>query len=112
LAVQPFPRTDVEAQWVAERNGRERFRTKAAYSILVRQIERKRFSRRAGVWNGRHPVESLAGGGCREALAKARERQRRSAMMPARYDLSVRPTTQLEIVNPARLSGDEAAQSD
>ena len=63
----------VEAQWVAERRGRERFMTEQPpYSILVRGIERDVLPGRPVLRDGRHPVEPA---GRRVALGTVRAGQ-------------------------------------
>ena len=81
----------VEAQWVAERHGRERFMTEQPpYSILVRGIERDVLP---VVQNYRMGVLSwspLAGGWLSGSFGEGKENtSRRSTMIPDRYDLSL-----------------------
>ena len=81
----------VEAQWVAERRGRERFRTEQPqYSILARGIESdllpvcERYGMGVLSWS------PLAGGWLSGAFGEGKENtSRRSAMLPDRYDLSL-----------------------
>ena len=88
-----FPASQiVEAQWVAERRGRERFICEQPpYSILVRGVENDVLPtcRRYGM--GVIPWSPLAGGWLsgRWRLGAEDLTSRRSAMLPARYDLSV-----------------------
>jgi aryl-alcohol dehydrogenase-like predicted oxidoreductase len=88
-----FPASQiVEAQWVAERRGRERFICEQPpYSILVRGVENDVLPtcRRSGM--GVIPWSPLAGGWLsgRWRLGAEDLTSRRSAMLPARYDLSV-----------------------
>ena len=91
----------VEAQWVAERRGRERFRTEQPpYSILVRGIEADVLPVAQAYGMGVLPWSPLAGGwlsgrfGSGQANTSAR-----AARVPGRYDLSL-PANQrkLEIV--------------
>jgi aryl-alcohol dehydrogenase-like predicted oxidoreductase len=82
----------VEAQWVAEKRGRERFVCEQPpYSLLVRGVEADVLPtcRRYGM--GVIPWSPLAGGWLSGRWRKGAEdlTSRRSAMVPARYDLSV-----------------------
>ena len=79
----------VEAQWVAEKRGRERFRTEQPpYSILVRGIERDVLpTAQRTAWAsspGAHsPVD-----GCRARFGEGKENMSAArATIPARYDL-------------------------
>jgi aryl-alcohol dehydrogenase-like predicted oxidoreductase len=88
-----FPASQiVEAQWTAERRGRERFVCEQPpYSMLVRGIEAdvlpavRRHRMGAIVWS------PLAGGWLSGKWRKGADdlTSRRSAMIPARYDLSI-----------------------
>jgi aryl-alcohol dehydrogenase-like predicted oxidoreductase len=88
-----FPASQiVEAQWTAERRGRERFVCEQPpYSMLVRGIEAdvlptvRRHRMGAIVWS------PLAGGWLSGQWRKGADdlTSRRSAMIPARYDLSI-----------------------
>jgi aryl-alcohol dehydrogenase-like predicted oxidoreductase len=88
-----FPASQiVEAQWTAERRGRERFVCEQPpYSMLVRGIEAdvlptvRRHRMGAIVWS------PLAGGWLSGKWRKGADdlTSRRSAMLPARYDLSM-----------------------
>ena len=88
-----FPATSiVEAQWVARDRGRERFVCEQPpYSLLVRGIERDVLPtcRRYGM--GVIPWSPLAGGWLSGKWRKDADdlTSRRSAMIPARYDLSI-----------------------
>ncbi len=81
----------VEARWVAERRGRERFMTEQPpYSILVRGIERdvlpvvQRYRMGVLSWS------PLAGGWLSGRFGEGRENtSRRSERVPGRYDLSL-----------------------
>jgi aryl-alcohol dehydrogenase-like predicted oxidoreductase len=81
----------VEAQWVAEKRGRERFMTEQPpYSLLVRGIERdvlpttQRYGMGTLVWS------PLAGGWLSGRFGSGKENSsRRSVRMPARYDMSL-----------------------
>jgi aryl-alcohol dehydrogenase-like predicted oxidoreductase len=82
----------VEAQWVAEKRGRERFVCEQPpYSLLARGIEADVLPtcRRYGM--GVIPWSPLAGGWLSGRWRKGADdlTSRRSAMVPARYDLSV-----------------------
>jgi aryl-alcohol dehydrogenase-like predicted oxidoreductase len=82
----------VEAQWVAERRGRERFVCEQPpYSLLVRGVEADVLPtcRRYGM--GVIPWSPLAGGWLSGKWRKGAGdlSSRRSAMVPARYDLSL-----------------------
>ena len=82
----------VEAQWVAERRGRERFVCEQPpYSLLHRGIEADVLPtcRRYGM--GVIPWSPLAGGWLSGRWRKDAEdlTSRRSALVPARYDLSI-----------------------
>ncbi len=110
-----FPAHDVvEAQWVAERRVRERFRTEQPqYSILARGIEAdllpvcQRFGMGVLSWS------PLAGGWLTGAFGEGKENvSRRSAMLPDRYDLS-NPTNQqkLEVVTRLQKLADEVGHS-
>jgi aryl-alcohol dehydrogenase-like predicted oxidoreductase len=86
------PSAIVEAQWVAERRGRERFVCEQPpYSLLVRGVEADVLPtcRRYGM--GVIPWSPLAGGWLSGRWRKDADdlTSRRSAMVPQRYDLSV-----------------------
>ncbi len=91
----------VEAQWVAQRRGRERFQVEQPpYSILVRGIERDVLPTAAKYGMGVIPWSPLAGGWLSGRFGKGKENSsRRAARLPGRYDLSL-PGNQhkLEIV--------------
>ncbi|HWD52608.1 MAG TPA: aldo/keto reductase [Acidimicrobiales bacterium] len=87
-----FPADDiVEAQWVAERRGRERFITEQPpYSILVRSIEADVLPRCQQFGMGVLSWSPLAGGWLSGAFGQGKDNtSRRSAMLPARYDMTV-----------------------
>ena len=92
----------VDAQWVAETRGRERFRTEQPpYSILVRGIERDVLPVAQAYGMGVIPWSPLAGGWLSGRFGEGRENvSRRADRIPARYDLSI-PDNQrkLDIVN-------------
>jgi aryl-alcohol dehydrogenase-like predicted oxidoreductase len=104
-----FPASQiVEAQWVAERRGRERFVCEQPpYSILVRGIEADVLPTCARHGMGVIPWSPLAGGWLtgREDPSQSRRAQR----IPSRYDMSL-PGNQrkLEAVNELRTVADEA----
>jgi aryl-alcohol dehydrogenase-like predicted oxidoreductase len=87
------PSAVVEAQWVAERRGRERFVCEQPpYSILVREIERdllptcQRYGMGAIAWS------PLAGGWLSGRFRRGTDAEpssRRAQMLPQRYDLSL-----------------------
>jgi aryl-alcohol dehydrogenase-like predicted oxidoreductase len=91
----------VEAQWVAERRGRERFRTEQPpYSILVRGIERDVLPVAQAYGMGVIPWSPLAGGWLSGKFGEGKENaSRRAERIPARYNLMI-PGNQrkLEIV--------------
>jgi aryl-alcohol dehydrogenase-like predicted oxidoreductase len=84
----------VEAQWAAERRGRQRFTCEQPpYSMLIRGVEADVLPtcRRYGM--GVIPWSPLAGGWLsgrwRLGAQEDELRSRRSAMLPSRYDLSI-----------------------
>lgn len=81
----------VEAHWVAERRGRERFQTEQPpYSLLVRGIERNVLPVAQQFTMGVLPWSPLAGGWLSGSFGKGKENvSRRSAMLPERYDLTI-----------------------
>jgi aryl-alcohol dehydrogenase-like predicted oxidoreductase len=82
----------VEAQWTAERRGRERFSTEQPpYSLLVRGIERDVLPVCLDYGIGVIPWSPLAGGWLSGGYRKGRElpSSSRSDRLPLRYDLSV-----------------------
>src|SRR5947208_5771030 len=88
------PSQIVEAQWVAEKRGRERFVTEQPpYSMLIRSVENDVLPtcRRYGM--GVIPWSPLAGGWLsgkwRLDAPEDQLKSRRSAMMASRYDLSI-----------------------
>jgi aryl-alcohol dehydrogenase-like predicted oxidoreductase len=89
-----FPPSDVvEAQWVAERRGRERFVTEQPpYSILVRGVETELLPVCERYGMGVIPWSPLAGGwlsGRFRRGAGGDPSSRRAQMLPQRYDLSL-----------------------
>jgi aryl-alcohol dehydrogenase-like predicted oxidoreductase len=101
----------VEAQWVAEKRGRERFRTEQPpYSLLVRGIERDVLPVAQTYGMGVIPWSPLAGGWLSGSFGVGKENtSRRAARLPARYDMSL-PANQrkLEIVTELQALADEA----
>jgi aryl-alcohol dehydrogenase-like predicted oxidoreductase len=95
-----FPAQEiVEAQWVAERRGRERFVTEQPpYSILFRGIERDMLPTAQRYGMGVIPWSPLGGGWLSGKWRKGADdlTSRRSAMLPERYDLS-RPENQRKL---------------
>jgi aryl-alcohol dehydrogenase-like predicted oxidoreductase len=101
----------VEAQWAAEKHGLGRFVTEQPpYSMLVRGIERDMLPVAQTYGMGVIPWSPLAGGWLSGAFGEGKKNtSRRSAMLPARYDLSV-PENQkkLEIVKELATLADES----
>jgi aryl-alcohol dehydrogenase-like predicted oxidoreductase len=81
----------VEAQWVAEKHGRERFRTEQPpYSLLVRGIERDVLPTCLNYGMGVISWSPLAGGWLSGTFGAGKENtSRRAARLPTRYDLSL-----------------------
>jgi aryl-alcohol dehydrogenase-like predicted oxidoreductase len=81
----------VEAQWVAERRGRERFVTEQPpYSILVRGIEKDVLPMCEKYGMGVLSWSPLAGGWLSGAFGSGKDNtSRRSAMLPHHYDMSL-----------------------
>jgi aryl-alcohol dehydrogenase-like predicted oxidoreductase len=101
----------VEAQWVAERRGRERFRTEQPpYSILVRGIERDVLPVTQAYGMGVIPWSPLAGGWLSGKFGAGKENvSRRAVRLPARYDMSLAANQhKLEIVTTLTDLADEA----
>jgi aryl-alcohol dehydrogenase-like predicted oxidoreductase len=97
----------VEAQWTAERRGRERFVCEQPpYSLLVRGVEADVLPtcRRHGM--GVIPWSPLAGGWLSGRWRKGADdlTSRRSQMIPARYDLSI-PANQRKLDAADALAG-------
>lgn len=88
-----FPASEiVEAQWVAEKRGRERFRCEQPpYSLLVRGIETEVLPTCQRYGMGVIPWSPLAGGWLsgRWRAGAGEIASRRAGFIPARYDLSV-----------------------
>jgi aryl-alcohol dehydrogenase-like predicted oxidoreductase len=89
------PSEVVEAQWVAERRGRERFVSEQPpYSILVRGVEADLLPTCQRYGMGVIPWSPLAGGWLSGKFRRGREgdaepSSRRAQMLPQRYDLSL-----------------------
>jgi aryl-alcohol dehydrogenase-like predicted oxidoreductase len=86
------PSAIVEAQWVAERRGRERFVCEQPpYSILVRGVEREVLPTCQRYGMGVIPWSPLAGGWLSGRFRKGQDLPStgRAARMPQRYDLSL-----------------------
>jgi aryl-alcohol dehydrogenase-like predicted oxidoreductase len=88
-----FPASQiVEAQWVAERRGRERFVCEQPpYSMLVRGIEAEVLPTCARYGMGVIPWSPLAGGWLSGRWRKGREtpRSSRAERLPQRFDMSI-----------------------
>ncbi|HEX3688984.1 MAG TPA: aldo/keto reductase, partial [Solirubrobacteraceae bacterium] len=108
-----FPASQiVEAQWVAERRGRERFVCEQPpYSMLVREIERDVLPTTQRYGMGVIPWSPLAGGWLsgRYRLDADVPSSNRADRIPARYDLS-RPENQrkLEVADALARVAEEA----
>jgi aryl-alcohol dehydrogenase-like predicted oxidoreductase len=104
----------VEAQWVAERRGRERFMTEQPpYSILVRGIERDVLPVAETYGMGVIPWSPLAGGWLSGRFGEGKDNtSRRASRVPGRYDLGI-PANQrkLEIVTELAMLAEEAGVS-
>ena len=81
----------VEAQWVAERRGRERFMCEQPpYSLLTRGIEADVLPVAQSYGMGVIPWSPLAGGWLSGRWSKDNPAEsRRAAMVPSRYDMSI-----------------------
>ena len=101
----------VEAQWVAQRRGRERFVTEQPpYSILARAVENAVLPVCLAYDIGVIPWSPLAGGWLSGAFGAGRPNtSRRSTQVPRRYDLSL-PENQrkLEVVSALGRLAEEA----
>jgi aryl-alcohol dehydrogenase-like predicted oxidoreductase len=88
-----FPASQiVEAQWVAEKRGRERFRCEQPpYSLLVRAVEGDVLPTCQRYGMGVIPWSPLAGGWLTGLYRKGAElpQSRRADRIPARYDMSL-----------------------
>ena len=104
----------VEAQWVAERRGRERFRTEQPpYSVLVRGIERDVLPVAQSYGMGVIPWSPLAGGWLSGSFGAGKENtSRRAERVPGRYDLTIPANQQkLAIVTELATVADAAGLS-
>jgi aryl-alcohol dehydrogenase-like predicted oxidoreductase len=88
-----FPASEVvEAQWVSERRGRERFVCEQPpFSLLVREIERDLLPTCQRYGMGVIPWSPLAGGWLSGKYRKGQDlpESRRAQMLPSRYDMSL-----------------------
>jgi len=104
----------VESHWVAERRGRERFRTEQPqYSMLARGIEADLLPVCQQYGMGVLSWSPLAGGWLSGAFGEGRKNtSRRSAMLPERYDLSL-PVNQQKLAAVVELQqvADDAGHS-
>jgi aryl-alcohol dehydrogenase-like predicted oxidoreductase len=93
LGSSTFPPSEiVEAQWMAERRGRERYVCEQPpYSLLVRGVEAEVLPTCQRHGMGVIPWSPLAGGWLTGRYRKGREipKTHRGAMMPQRYDMSL-----------------------
>jgi aryl-alcohol dehydrogenase-like predicted oxidoreductase len=87
------PSAVVEAQWVAERRGRERFVCEQPpYSMLIREVERDLLPTCQRYGMGVIPWSPLAGGWLSGKFRRGTDTEpssRRAQMLPQRYDLSI-----------------------
>ncbi|MGO8874023.1 MAG: aldo/keto reductase [Acidimicrobiales bacterium] len=101
----------VEARWVAERRGRERFMTEQPpYSILVRGVERDVLPVAQAYGMGVIPWSPLAGGWLSGRFGEGKENtSSRAGRVPGRYDLELPANRRkLEIVTELGSLADEA----
>jgi aryl-alcohol dehydrogenase-like predicted oxidoreductase len=107
-----FPASQiVEAQWVAERRGRERFMCEQPpYSILVRGVEADVLPTCQRYGMGVIPWSPLAGGWLTGRFRKGGEvASRRSALVPHMYDMELRENQlKLEATEELALLAEEA----
>jgi aryl-alcohol dehydrogenase-like predicted oxidoreductase len=104
----------VEAQWVADRRSRERFVTEQPpYSILVRGIEKDVLPTCQKYDMGVLPWSPLAGGWLSGAFGEGKPNtSRRSAMVPAHYDMTLPGNRQkVEAVTALNKVADDAGLS-
>jgi aryl-alcohol dehydrogenase-like predicted oxidoreductase len=103
----------VQAQWVAEQRGRERFVCEQPpYSMLIRAIERDVLPACEQYGMGVIPWSPLAGGWLSGRYSKDGESpgsSRRAQMIPSRYDMSI-PGNQAKL-EAAQALGDVAEQA-
>lgn len=100
------PSTIVEAQWVAERRGRERFVCEQPpYSVLVRRVEADVLPTCQRYGMGVIPWSPLAGGWLTGRYRKDRDlpETHRARRVPQRYDMSL-PGNQLKLDAAERLA--------
>ncbi len=112
LGSSTFPAEQiVEAQWMAEKRDRERFRCEQPpYSLLVRGIERSVLPVAQTYGMGVIPWSPLAGGWLSGRFGAGKENaSRRASRIPARYDLTI-PANQrkVEIVTELAMVAEEA----
>lgn len=102
----------VEAQWVAQRRGRERFMTEQPpYSMLVRGIERDVLPVAQQYGMGVLPWSPLAGGWLSGRFGVGQDNtSRRAARIPGRYDLSL-PANQVKLEAVTKLAALAAENS-
>jgi aryl-alcohol dehydrogenase-like predicted oxidoreductase len=90
----------VQAQWAAEKRGRERFMCEQPpYSMLIRSIEKDVLPVCEGYGMGVIPWSPLAGGWLSGRYSKGGESpgsSRRAQMLPSRYDMSI-PANQAKL---------------
>jgi aryl-alcohol dehydrogenase-like predicted oxidoreductase len=104
----------VEAQWVSEKRGLERFRTEQPpYSMLVRGIERDILPVAQNYGMGVIPWSPLAGGWLSGSFGVGKENSsRRASRLPGRYDMSLPANhRKLEIVTQLSEVAEEAGLS-
>jgi len=93
LGSSTFPASAIiEAQWTAERRGRERFRCEQPpYSILVREVEREVLPVCRSYGMGVIPWSPLAGGYLSGRYRRGEEppKSSRAERLPHRFDLSI-----------------------
>ena len=103
----------VQAQWVAERRGRERFTCEQPpYSMLIRAIERDVLPACLEYGMGVIPWSPLAGGWLSGRYSKGADSpgsSRRAQMIPSRYDMSI-PANQAKL-EAAQALGEVAEQA-
>ncbi len=97
----------VQAQWVAEKRGRERFMCEQPpYSMLIRAVERDVLPACEQYGMGVIPWSPLAGGWLSGRYTKGGEspgESRRAQMIPSRYDMSI-PGNQAKLAAAEKLA--------
>ena len=97
----------VQAQWVAEKRGRERFMCEQPpYSMLIRAVERDVLPACEEYGMGVIPWSPLAGGWLSGRYTKGGEspgQSRRAQMLPSRYDMSI-PGNQAKLAAAEKLA--------